>query len=188
MKKCIASFILGAMVALSVSVFAESVLKADLATFEVYVKEQKFESDKPIVAINGSTYLPLKDIGTTLGVPVEWNAEQRRVEIDMKPAGIVAENKRTMQIKSESLELLMDTETTPIVKDNKYYVSINVLKKYIKYKEDKKYYLEIHDKSFPVKDGINSTEYSVKHMGSTYIDLEACGITYKVEDNILWIE
>ena len=48
MKKCIASFILGAMVALSVSVFAESVLKADLVTFEVYVKEQNLRVISPL--------------------------------------------------------------------------------------------------------------------------------------------
>lgn len=186
MKKCIASFILGAMVALSVSVFAESVLKADLATFEVYVKEQKFESDKPIVAINGSTYLPLKDIGTVLNVPVEWNAEQRRVEIDMKE-NVSAEIK-TIQIKSETLDLVLVTNYTPVIQNNKYYVSINVLEKYIKHK-DGSYYLELPNKdSFIVKTGAQSTDYSIKYTGGTYIDLEACGINYKVEDNILWIE
>lgn len=185
MKKCIASFILGAMVALSVSVFAESVLKADLATFEVYVKEQKFESDKPIVAINGSTYLPLKDIGTVLNVPVEWNAEQRRVEIDMKPIEVVAEPKKELQIKSNSLNLV---STVPIVKDNKHYVSLNTVEKYLVYK-DGNYFLELPNKeSLMVKSGTQLTEYSIQYGGRTYIDLEACGITYKVEDNILWIE
>lgn len=44
-------------------------------------RQKKFESDKPIVAIEGSTYLPLKAIGDVLGVPVQWNEKLRRVEV-----------------------------------------------------------------------------------------------------------
>jgi len=51
------------------------------ATFDIFINDQKFETDKPIVAIEGSTYLPLKAIGEVLNVSVDWNEEQRRVEI-----------------------------------------------------------------------------------------------------------
>ncbi|HOM02866.1 MAG TPA: cohesin domain-containing protein [Acetivibrio sp.] len=53
------------------------------ATFNVFVKGEEFQSQDPIVAINGRTYLPLKAIGDVLGVDVVWNEQQRRVEVAM---------------------------------------------------------------------------------------------------------
>ncbi len=53
------------------------------ATFKVFVKGEEFQSQDPIVAINGRTYLPLKAIGDVLGVDVIWNEELRRVEVAM---------------------------------------------------------------------------------------------------------
>ena len=62
------------------------------------------------------------------------------------------------------------------------------MEKYLKY-SDGDYYLELPGKeSILVYSRTKTTKYIVEHMGKTYIDLEACGINYKVEDNILWIE
>ena len=82
-KKYLAGFIVGIMVTLGITVFADEItnLVAEKATFEVFVAGEKFESDKPVAVINGSTYLPLKDTGEALGVDVQWNAVDRRVEI-----------------------------------------------------------------------------------------------------------
>lgn len=83
MKKYIAGFMVGVLVTIGANVFATELRSfvAEQATFDVYVQGDKFESDKPTVVIEGSTYLPLKATGEALGVPVVWNAEQKRVEV-----------------------------------------------------------------------------------------------------------
>jgi len=54
------------------------------ATFKVMVKGQEFISENPPIVVEGRTYLPLRALGDALGVPVEWNADLRQVEVDMK--------------------------------------------------------------------------------------------------------
>lgn len=82
MKKFIAGFLTCLVLMSGFYVLAESQQWTALrATFDVYVNGKKFESDKPIVAIEGSTYLPLKAIGDVLGVPVQWNEKLIRVEV-----------------------------------------------------------------------------------------------------------
>ena len=79
MKKFVSGMLAGAVLAGTVAFGAQYV--ADTATFKVLVNGKEFNSDKPIVAIEGSTYLPLKAIGEALGVPVQWNAELKQVEV-----------------------------------------------------------------------------------------------------------
>lgn len=85
MKKIICGVIIGVVACLGFQSFASSI-NAALATFEVYVAGQKFVSDKPVLSVDGSTYLPLKAIADALGTKVEWNANQKRVEIGMEPS------------------------------------------------------------------------------------------------------
>jgi hypothetical protein len=80
MKKFISGLLIGLIVAFSASVFAAT-YTAYTATFPVLVNGNIFTSDKPIVVINGSTYMPLKAIGEVLGVNVLWNADLKRVEV-----------------------------------------------------------------------------------------------------------
>lgn len=42
---------------------------------------QRWTSDKPIVVINGSTYLSLKSLGEAWGVNVIWNSVENQVEL-----------------------------------------------------------------------------------------------------------
>lgn len=79
MKKFVSGMLAGTILAGTVAFGAQYV--ADTATFKVLVNGKEFNSDKPIVAIEGSTYLPLKAIGEALGVPVQWNAELKQVEV-----------------------------------------------------------------------------------------------------------
>lgn len=51
------------------------------AGFPIIINGQGFKPDKPVVVINGSTYMPLKMIGDALNVKVVWNNELRRLEI-----------------------------------------------------------------------------------------------------------
>lgn len=93
MKKITVGFIVGFVMSLAVQGFADEIHQfiAQKATFDVVVNGDKLDSDKPVVAIDGSTYLPLKDTGEALGVPVNWNEEKRRVEIGTMPENEVVE-------------------------------------------------------------------------------------------------
>lgn len=83
MKKYLAGFLIGVIVTVGMTAFADEINSwiAERATFDVYVGGEKFESNKPVAVIDGSTYLPLKATGEALGVSVEWNVEDRRVEV-----------------------------------------------------------------------------------------------------------
>lgn len=51
------------------------------ASFPVIVNGKTWTTDKPIVTIDGSTYLPLRAMGSALGVSVVWNDSLKRVEV-----------------------------------------------------------------------------------------------------------
>ena len=82
-KDFIKGFIVSALLFGSINVFAAN-LTAITASFPVLVNNQIFTTDKPIVTIDGSTYLPLKAIGEALNVQVNWNNNLRQVEITTK--------------------------------------------------------------------------------------------------------
>lgn len=83
MKKALLGFVIGFMVASSFAVFATGtdIFTAQKATFTVEVGGEEFKSENPPVVIEGRTYLALRDTGEALGVPVEWNETERKVEI-----------------------------------------------------------------------------------------------------------
>lgn len=192
MKKAFLGFILGLFVCLSFQAFAEkiAVLKATEATFDIYVNENKFESDKPSVVIDGSTYLPLRETGDALGVSVEWNNTEKRVEIGM--GKIKAEKINDTNIKSMSLNI-NDGEIygAPVVMaDEKYYIRPTVLYSYVK-TQGKNISIELPNKE-PILFQSNNevTSYAIKVEGLAYIDLEACEIKSTLDSttNTLWIE
>lgn len=82
-KDFIKGFIISALLFGSINAFADN-LTAITASFPVLIDNQIFTTDKPIVTINGSTYLPLKAIGEALNVQVIWNNNLRQVEITTK--------------------------------------------------------------------------------------------------------
>ena len=81
-KNFIKGFILGGILFGFTSVLAsEVVYNAFTAGFPILINGQKWESEKPALVVDGSTYLPLKAIGEVLDVKVNWNSELRQVEI-----------------------------------------------------------------------------------------------------------
>lgn len=82
MKRLLSGIIIGGILSTSVLAFADvdrwDALKA---TFKVLVDGKDFVAEYPTVAIEGRTYLPLKAVGDALGVSVQWNAAESRVEI-----------------------------------------------------------------------------------------------------------
>ena len=87
MKKLFLGFILGLLVGALGYVYADDVEQfvATVADFPVLVNGQEFKSDKPIVVIDGSTYMPLRAIGDALGTKVVWNNDSHRVEVGEAP-------------------------------------------------------------------------------------------------------
>lgn len=79
-KDFIKGFIVSALLFGMTNVFAAN-YNAITATFPILVNNQVFTTDKPIVTINGSTYLPLKSLGDALNVSVIWNNQLNQVEI-----------------------------------------------------------------------------------------------------------
>ena len=216
MKKYLAGFILGILLTTGLTVFADEVksLIAEKATFEVFVGNEKFESDKPIAVINGSTYLPLKDTGEVLGVPVEWNEKYRRVEVgEMKEAEPTVILVPTSTPTSMSTPIKTQTPTISagkevvqkwydfrseitanedgfpmITKDGEYYLPLGLFGDNLVYPPERP------------KDGIFSVQLpgkypvpaqednSLKHEGRTFIKLSSVGLKARIEGNTVYIE
>ena len=85
-KSLIAGIILGVILFSGATVFAAN-YQAQTATFPIYINGEEWQTDSPVVVIDGRTYLPLKALGETLSVDVSWNEKLFRVDIN-KPEEI----------------------------------------------------------------------------------------------------
>ncbi len=74
---------------------------AQKAPYKIIINNKSFTTDKPIVTINGTTYLPLRAIGEALSVPINWNSGEKRVEIG-KPSQKATANVSATQPKTSS--------------------------------------------------------------------------------------
>lgn len=86
MKKFISGLLVGILISTLAVGYAAVEFDVKLADFPILVNGKVFTTDKPIVTINDSTYLPLRAIGEALGVKVNWNSELNRAEIGETPA------------------------------------------------------------------------------------------------------
>jgi len=104
----VAIFLAICLLAPVVSASANSInYQAITASFPVYVNGSEFKTDKPIVTIDGNTYLPLAALSDSLGVQVSWNAELSRVEI--------GEDKQQQASYSRSNPAPIGTEQTAVI-------------------------------------------------------------------------
>lgn len=88
MKKIFLGIIIGVLLSTATYAFADDIQKlvANKASFPILVNGKELDtSQKPAVVIDGSTYLPLKSLGTALNIPVNWNNDLRRVEVGKTP-------------------------------------------------------------------------------------------------------
>lgn len=84
MKKTILGLVAGLVLGSTVTAVAGDFL-VERANFPILVNGKAWTTDKPIVTIDGSTYLPLRALGNALGVKVAWNDEKGQVEIGETP-------------------------------------------------------------------------------------------------------
>lgn len=190
MKKVSFGFILGMIVCVGLQTIAAttSIFKAEKAPFDIIVNGNKFtDTSKPPVLIDGSTYLPLRSMGNVLNVPVEWNDEKRRVEVNMKSI-------EDLTAESKSLKLNISIEGNPVISTGgKYYVLLSVFAEYISSKmenDSNNMYLFLPNKTVLIKagEGKTWTEATILFKASRYIDIEACGLKYTLDGDTLWIE
>lgn len=88
MKKpiiAISSFLAGVLIMASIPVFSSTGLQKITAninhTIFLKLNGQKVETEYPIITYNGRTYVYLKEVGELVGASVEWNNDERSVEI-----------------------------------------------------------------------------------------------------------
>ncbi len=84
MKKLITGILIGIILG-SMGAYAASEIIATQASYPVIVNGNKFTSSNPVLNVNGTTYLPLRDTANALGTKIAWNNDLKRVEIGMMP-------------------------------------------------------------------------------------------------------
>lgn len=216
MKKYLAGFLIGVIVTVGMTAFADEINSwiAERATFDVYVGGEKFESNKPVAVIDGSTYLPLKATGEALGVSVEWNAEDRRVEVGevieqmassagvalgvtpkptpaatptpISTAKVVA--KEIVRDYNFRSDIIPNADGFPMItKDGEHYLLLSLFgQSNIIYPEEwpKDGIFSVR---LPGKDPVPLLE-TVKHQGGTFVKLSSVGLKARIEGDTAYIE
>lgn len=84
MKKFLSGVLVGALLTISGTALAANVEKIEAyfrPDFQVSVNGQAQELKNAPVTVNGSMYLPLREVGTILGYNVEWNEQTKTAEL-----------------------------------------------------------------------------------------------------------
>ncbi len=175
MKKLIKPFIFGALICSGVA-FAATSFNALQATFPILINGSKWTTDKPVVVIDGSTYLPLRAMAEVLGVGINWNEGKRQVEVDANKTVMEVDESRITD--ANGFEILNIQEL-----DNDNYLLGCVTKKY--YYTGFDYDSEEKFDSMPVRISINGDKfyysdyemeapdtYILKYAASEYKEIE----------------
>lgn len=80
MKKIILSFCLGAFIFGTVTAIGVKYTTSKV-TYPILKDGKSWSSDKDVLNVNGSTYLPLTSVANLLGAKVYWNQDKFQVEI-----------------------------------------------------------------------------------------------------------
>ena len=189
MKKVILGFVTGVITALTFTAFATSteLFTAQQATFNIYVRGEKFVSENPPVVIGGRTYLPLRDIGEALGVSVEWNGTERRVEIGKQPIERQPDSKAGTFNKISGLIERDFADVTLITIDGLQYATVDLFRGYTHH-EGKDIYVDFNGKSLKVREDGNPTEHSILYQDRIFVKLSSFDIKAKAVGNMLIIE
>ncbi len=80
----ITAFLVG-LVSLTALAHGAGLINATIASFKIFINGEEKQFEKPIIQIDGSTYLPLRETAETLGMDVNWVAEGKKVELKTSP-------------------------------------------------------------------------------------------------------
>jgi len=192
MKKVILGFITGIITALTFTAFAASteLFTAQQATFDIYVKGEKFVSENPPVVIEGRTYLALRDTAEALNIEVGWNGDERKVEIGETKKTVSELPKNTAEQGRIFREFKQSRGTEYIEEiDGEYYASASVFGQEYSKRDGNIGYIEIPDRE-PVVVRIDRepTENSTKDiLGNIMVKLSSLGLEAEIQGDIVII-
>ena len=192
MKKVILGFITGIITALAFTAFAASteLFTAQQATFDIYVKGEKFVSENPPVVIEGRTYLALRDTAEALNIEVGWNGDERKVEIGETKKTVSELPKSTAEQGRIFREFKQSRGTEYIEEiDGEYYASASVFGQEYSKRDGNIGYIEIPDRE-PVVVRIDRepTENSTKDiLGNIMVKLSSLGLEAEIQGDIVII-
>ena len=192
MKKVILGFITGVITALTFTAFATSteLFTAQQATFDIYVKGEKFVSENPPVVIEGRTYLALRDTAEALNIEVYWNGDERKVEIG-ETKKTVSELPKSNAAQGKVFREFKQSRGTEYVEeiDGEYYASASVFGQEYSKRDGNIGYIEIPDRE-PVVVRIDRepTENSTKDiLGNIMVKLSSLGLEAEIQGDIVII-
>jgi len=191
MKKVILGFITGIITALTFTAFATSteLFTAQQATFDIYVRGEKFVSENPPVVIEGRTYLALRDTAEALNIEVGWNGDERKVEIG-ETKKTVSELPKSTAAQGKVFREFKQSRGTEYIEeiDGEYYASASVFGQEYSKRDGNIGYIEIPDRE-PVVVRIDRepTENSTKDvLGNIMVKLSSLGLEAEIQgDNVI---
>ena len=91
--------------------------KVSVGKFKLYVNGRKVELKEPILVLNGSSFLPLREVGDARGANVYWDAKNKiaKLEINNKDTDISTYLELPINFNTISVEGLF---TVPVALDN----------------------------------------------------------------------
>lgn len=84
MKKVIVSLLIGCIISFSIA-YAEDIIKVQKAPFTILVNGNQFKTNKPILTVGDTAYVPLRDFSDCFKANVSWNSEGKRIEVVNAP-------------------------------------------------------------------------------------------------------
>lgn len=128
MKKAVIGFICGAMFFSGVSYAASGKLSATIASYKIYVngKEQNLKN-KPVV-IDGTTYLPVREVSHVLGYHVTLNKGNIMLDNETAATGSTKTNTgKLVKLDSTALELSVNNKDYGLASSTYIYVDNNTI-------------------------------------------------------------
>lgn len=88
MKKFVMGLVFGLVLAISFSVMANSKIVAQYFNPTITVDGHKVNLKSKPVTINGTTYLPMRDLAETLNYNVQYDASSKTIKLNKNSSGI----------------------------------------------------------------------------------------------------
>lgn len=80
MKKIIAGILIGCSISFGIA-HAEDIINVQKATFTVWINGSQFKTNKPVLTVDNTAYVPVKDFSSYINAKTTWNSESKKIEI-----------------------------------------------------------------------------------------------------------